>query len=244
MYELALRQEGENWIGETIDGRAFSAPEDYGNPWVIPARGVLELRYFSTPLPPSLDDVVSADHIEQIISHVSSQAGTDNSNTVSNDKAGRDLLLSHAKEHVFNCNQVTCDKRRVSSRPSSALSSPAPHPTQFATLFQFLLSPGACPPQDNLDTDGASLARYRHVSVTKIQWGKGVTLNARGRCKLLLMPHLLLEFFKWHISPSFHFFFYDHHHLAPDSLELPTLKTSTCSSSSCPPLLSGWLPTV
>ena len=109
MYELALRQEGENWIGETIDGRAFSAPEDYDNPWVIPARGILELRYFSTPLPPSLDDVVSADHIEQIISHVSSQAGTDNSNTVSNDKAGRDLLLSHAKEHVFNCNQVTCD---------------------------------------------------------------------------------------------------------------------------------------
>lgn len=106
LYELALRQEGENWIGETIDGRSFSAPEDYDNPWVIPDRGILELRYFSTPLPPSLEDVVSAEHIEQIISHVSTQAGSDNSNTVSNDKAGRDLLLSHAKEHVFNCSQV------------------------------------------------------------------------------------------------------------------------------------------
>ncbi len=45
LYELALRQEGENWMGETIDGRSFSAPEDYENPWVIPERGVLELRW-------------------------------------------------------------------------------------------------------------------------------------------------------------------------------------------------------
>jgi hypothetical protein len=145
LYELALRQEGENWIGETIDGRSFSAPEDYDNPWVIPSRGILELRYFSTPLPPSLDDVVSADHMQQIISHVSSQAGSDNSNTVSNDKAGRDLLLSHSKEHVFNCNQV----RGVFPSAPPAPSPPAP--------------PGACPPQDNLDADGARIARYRHV---------------------------------------------------------------------------------
>ena len=94
-------------MGETIDGRSFSAPEDYANPWIIPERGVLELRYFSTPMPPCLDDVISEQHIERIISHVSSTTGVDNSNTVANDKAARDLLLSHSKEHVFKCSQVS-----------------------------------------------------------------------------------------------------------------------------------------
>jgi hypothetical protein len=117
LYELALRQEGENWMGETIDGRSFSAPEDYANPWVIPERGVLELRYFSTPMPPSLDDVISEQHIERIISHVSSTTGVDNSNTVANDKAARDLLLSHSKEHVFKCSQVSrATQQRAYSR--------------------------------------------------------------------------------------------------------------------------------
>ncbi len=120
LYELALRQEGENWIGETIDGRSFSAPEDFDNPWIIPDRGILELRYFSTPLPPSLDDVVSHEHIDQIILHVSNSAGMDNTNTVSNDKAARDLLLSHAKEHVFSCAQVL--SRIVIFAPHSLIS--------------------------------------------------------------------------------------------------------------------------
>ena len=106
LYELALRQEGENWIGETIDGKSFSAPEDFDNPWIIPDHGILEVRYFSTPMPPSLEDIVSPDHIHQIISHVSNSTGVDNSKTVSNDKAARDLLLSHSKEHVFSCAQV------------------------------------------------------------------------------------------------------------------------------------------
>jgi hypothetical protein len=57
-------------------------------------------------MPPSLEDIVSPDHIHQIISHVSNSTGTDNSKTVSNDKAARDLLLSHSKEHVFSCAQV------------------------------------------------------------------------------------------------------------------------------------------
>lgn len=106
LYELALRQEGENWIGETIDGRSFSAPEDYDNPWVIPERGVLEMRYFSTPMPPGLEDVISADHIEEIISHVSATAGIVKVSIAANDKSARDLLLSHSKEHVFSCSQV------------------------------------------------------------------------------------------------------------------------------------------
>jgi hypothetical protein len=93
-------------MNETIDGRSFSAPEDYDNPWIIPERGILELRYFSTPLPPSLDDVISENRIGEIVSHVTSSAGIENSSISSNDKGTRDLLLSHSKEHIFTCKQV------------------------------------------------------------------------------------------------------------------------------------------
>ena len=155
-------------MGETIDGRSFSAPEDYDNPWVIPERGILELRYFSTPLPPSLDDVISENRIGEIISHVTSSAGIENSSIASNDKGTRDLLLSHSKEHIFTSKQV---QRDVNCILSSSLP-PSPPP-----LSPPLLLPPPLPsPPPPADAGASSHAGSRSSQNDFYSYG------ARGAC--------------------------------------------------------------
>lgn len=43
LWEITIRQHGENWVGETLDGKDYSISENPHDPWIIPARGVLEV---------------------------------------------------------------------------------------------------------------------------------------------------------------------------------------------------------
>ena len=65
LVQLAWSQEGENWVGETLDLRPYNLPEPPpGEVWdrtrfSLPRQGTLRVTYVSTKRTPKLQDVVS-----------------------------------------------------------------------------------------------------------------------------------------------------------------------------------------
>jgi hypothetical protein len=97
LWEVAVKQRGENWIGETLDGIDINISEDTRYPWTIPTKGVMEVDFVSCPDPPLADDVVKGPIIQRMLALMASSAS---------EKEKQGIVSSAAFEEIFVASQV------------------------------------------------------------------------------------------------------------------------------------------
>ena len=91
LVELAWKEEGENWDGETIDNQPFDLLEpEVGEVWgrdpsfgpgkwyQLPAEGVLRVTYIQTPKVPRFADCIDAEMVDKLIELMSDKLINDN----------------------------------------------------------------------------------------------------------------------------------------------------------------------
>jgi len=66
-----MREPGENWLGEQIDGIKIEISEDAENPWLIPLQGVLKVTYVSYPKPPTNDNAIGIHSFKDLLDKIS-----------------------------------------------------------------------------------------------------------------------------------------------------------------------------
>jgi hypothetical protein len=98
LWEVAVKQRGENWIGETLDGLDMNISEDPRYPWIIPTKGVMEVDFVSCPDPPMADDVVKGPIIQRMLTLMASSAS---------EKEKQGIVSSAAFEEIFVASQVS-----------------------------------------------------------------------------------------------------------------------------------------
>jgi hypothetical protein len=96
LWEVAVKQRGENWIGETLDGLDMNISEDPRYPWIIPTKGIMEVDFVSCPDPPMADDVVKGPIIQRMLALMAS----------SSEKEKQGIVSSAAFEEIFISSQV------------------------------------------------------------------------------------------------------------------------------------------
>jgi hypothetical protein len=96
LWEVAVKQRGENWIGETLDGLDMNISEDPRYPWIIPTKGIMEVDFVSCPDPPMADDVVKGPIIQRMLALMAS----------SSEKEKQGIVSSAAFEEIFVSSQV------------------------------------------------------------------------------------------------------------------------------------------
>jgi hypothetical protein len=74
LWEKAARGPSgqENWRGEMLDRKSIHIPEDEHQPWVIPAKGILEVVFSSFNHVPTMDKVLCDDVFRQVLSDLRS----------------------------------------------------------------------------------------------------------------------------------------------------------------------------
>jgi Leucine-rich repeat (LRR) protein len=97
LWEVAVKQRGENWIGETLDGLEMNISEDPRYPWIIPTKGVMEVDFVSCPDPPMADDVVKGPIIQRMLALMAASAS---------EKEKQGIVSSAAFEEIFVSSQV------------------------------------------------------------------------------------------------------------------------------------------
>jgi hypothetical protein len=97
LWEVAVKQRGENWIGETLDGLDMNISEDPRYPWIIPTKGIMEVDFVSCPDPPMADDVVKGPIIQRMLALMASSAS---------EKEKQGIVSSAAFEEIFVSSQV------------------------------------------------------------------------------------------------------------------------------------------
>lgn len=103
LVELAWDEDGENWIGETYDGKPYNLEEPPpGEIWTrdrfqLPANGELSLTYFSTMRQPRYSDVIQDQMLHKLLILMTSKSVTD---------GGVKLLKLAAREFFFAASMV------------------------------------------------------------------------------------------------------------------------------------------
>ena len=102
LWEFAMREPGENWMGETIDNIKIEISEDAENPWIIPLKGILRLTYVSFPKPPTNDNAITSFMFNDLLEKVSrSTAGPTQSS-----KDRLEIVFSVASELFFTSGNI------------------------------------------------------------------------------------------------------------------------------------------
>jgi hypothetical protein len=102
LWEFAMREPGENWVGETVDNIKIEISEDPDNPWIIPLRGILRVTYVSFPKPPTDENAIQNYVLDDLMMKISRS-------TVGPSVSGKDrleIIVSVASETFFSSSNI------------------------------------------------------------------------------------------------------------------------------------------
>jgi hypothetical protein len=102
LWEFAMREPGENWVGETIDNIKIEISEDPESPWIVPLKGILRVTYVSFPKPPTDENAIQNYMIDDLMMKISRH-------TVGPTVSGKDrleIIVAVASETFFSSSNI------------------------------------------------------------------------------------------------------------------------------------------
>jgi hypothetical protein len=102
LWEFAMREPGENWVGETVDNIKIEISEDPESPWIVPLKGILRVTYVSFPKPPTDENAIQNYMIDDLMMKISRH-------TVGPTVSGKDrleIIVAVASETFFSSSNI------------------------------------------------------------------------------------------------------------------------------------------
>jgi hypothetical protein len=102
LWEFAMREPGENWVGESVDNIKIEISEDPESPWIVPLKGILRVTYVSFPKPPTNENAIQIYSLNDLLEKVSRE--TAGPHVSSKDRL--EIIFSVASETFYTSSNI------------------------------------------------------------------------------------------------------------------------------------------